>query len=216
MEGFMYCHHPQIKKARELIADGAVGRVNSLSARFTFPVDPVSDNWRADPSRGGGSMMDQACYMVNALNLFGGGAPERVFCATERRKENGLEIAHYGTMLYANGLVGQFASSQAETWREELQVYGSEGTLVIPFLLLPFNKKTTHSIEIQGDSRVPHEAKHFDCGQENSYHLQLENVYDCLFEDGTPVMPLEQSVENLHAISALFESAEKGCLVPVK
>jgi len=62
MEGFMYRHHPQIFKAKELVDNGAVGEVGYIRGQFSFPVDSNSDNW-AKEELGGGSMMDQGCYM---------------------------------------------------------------------------------------------------------------------------------------------------------
>ena len=201
MEAFMYRHHPQIQKARELISSGSIGEVNYIRGQFTFPVDSNSDNWRAKKELGGGSMMDQGCYMVNALNHFAGSAPEEVFCKTIFYNDTGLDIRHSATMVYPNGLVGQFESNQRTCWCEELQICGSEGMIFIPHTLL-----NVRYIEL----RRGNDTERFDFEPLNSYQLQLENIHECLFNNGKPNMPLEESAQNLHVISALLKSGQSG------
>ena len=204
MEAFMYRHHPQIFKAKELIDDGAIGKVGYIRGQFTFPVPSDSDNWRAKKELGGGTMMDMGCYMVNALNYFAGGIPEEVFCKTRFYSETGLDIGHAATMVYANGIVGQFESNQRMCWRDELQICGSEGTIVIPRALL-----NVRYIELQRDGRGD-DVERIDFEPLDSYRLQLENIYECLFADGKPNMPLEESIQNLRVISALLKSGHTG------
>ena len=91
MEGFMYRHHPQLQKANELVEDGAIGEVRSMYGRFAFNVDYDSSDWRGKKEAGGGSMMDQGCYMVNVLNHVAREAPDRVFCRTQYHPSNGLD-----------------------------------------------------------------------------------------------------------------------------
>lgn len=204
MEAFMYRHHPQIFKAKELVDNGAIGEIGYLRGQFTFPVLPDSDNWRAKKELGGGSMMDQGCYTVNALNHFAGADPVEVFCRTSLNADTGLDMGHTGTIVYSNGLVGQFESNQKACWREEIQICGSEGVIVIPRFILTAGD--TRYIELQRGN----DTERFDFEALNSYQLQLENIHECLFGSGRPNMPLEESVRNLHVISALFESGRTG------
>ena len=204
MEAFMYRHHPQIFKAKELIDSGAIGEVGYIRGQFSFPVDSESDNWRAKKDLGGGSMMDQGCYMVNALNYFAEAAPEEVLNRTVFYDNTALDIRHTATLVYSNGIVGQFESNQRTCWRDELQICGSEGTIVIPRALL-----NIQYIELQRGARND-DIERFDFEPLNSYQLQLENVYECLFNDGKPNMPLGESIQNLHVISALLKAGQTG------
>ena len=206
MEAFMYRHHPQIFKARELMVSGAIGEVSYIHGQFAFPVASNSDNWRLKKELGGGSMMDQACYMVSALNYFAGASAEEVFCKTSLNSVSGLDVGHAGTIVYSNGIVGQFGSDQTADRREEIQISGSEGAIVIPQAIAAINE--TRYIELQrGRNR---DAERFDFQALNSYQLQIENVYECLFNGGSPNMPLEESIQNLHVISALLKSGRTG------
>ncbi len=78
------------------------------------------------------------------------------------------------------------------------------GNIVTPRFVLTVEE--TRYIELQRDGN----AERFDFEPLNSYPLQLENVYECLFDNGKPSMPLEESIQNLHVISALLKSGQTG------
>src|SRR6185436_14725837 len=42
-EAFMYRHHPQSAKVRELVAGGAVGRLCAVKTTFSFPLEDLSN-----------------------------------------------------------------------------------------------------------------------------------------------------------------------------
>lgn len=207
MEAFMYRHHPQMFKAKELMDSGVIGEVSYIHGQFTFPVPGDSDNWRAKKELGGGSMMDQGCYTVNALNYFAAASIDEVFCKTSFNSVTGLDMGHTGTIVYSNGITGQFESNQRAGWREEIKICGSEGTIALPVFLLTVNE--ARHIELQRRSS----AEKYEFGAMNSYQLQLENIYDCLFNGAQPNMPLEESICNLHTISALLKSGQTNEVV---
>lgn len=213
MEGLMYRHHPQILKARELIEKGAIGQVTYVRGQFTFPVPSNSEEWRAKKELGGGSMMDQGCYMVNAVSFFADSVAKEVSCRTGFN-DSGLDIEHTATIIFENGVMGQIHSGQRSCWREEIQISGSENTIVIPKALA--TQGESRWVELQtNECFQPLVIERFDFKELDSYHLQLENIYECLFENGTPQVPIEESVQNLHTISALLESGRSGNTVKV-
>jgi predicted dehydrogenase len=76
-EGFMYRHHPQMRRLGELLAEGALGEVRLVRAAFSFPLDKPGDpRWSRELE--GGALMDVGCYCVNAVRFATGAEPERV------------------------------------------------------------------------------------------------------------------------------------------
>ena len=65
-EAFMYLHHPQFSKVKNLVNDGKIGQVHSVICRFGIPIlkDP---GFRHDPSLCGGALWDVATYTVSAV-----------------------------------------------------------------------------------------------------------------------------------------------------
>ena len=73
MEAFMYRHHPQTQKLKELVGSGAVGELRQIRTAFTFTLDlPEDVRWR--PELEGGSLLDLGCYCVSVSRLLGGRA----------------------------------------------------------------------------------------------------------------------------------------------
>src|SRR3990172_8642781 len=77
-EAFMYRHHPQTLKVKELVDGGAIGDVSLVRASFTFTLAREQDV-RLDPAMGGGSLWDVGCYPMSLAQYIFGGAPEEVF-----------------------------------------------------------------------------------------------------------------------------------------
>ena len=57
--------HPRTARAVELLRSGALGRPTAVEAAFTFG-DVPPDNYRWDPTRGGGALYDVGPYVVGA------------------------------------------------------------------------------------------------------------------------------------------------------
>jgi predicted dehydrogenase len=57
--------HPRFLRIAEVVASGEIGRVISIDSQFAFK-SAMTDNYRLDPSMGGGALLDVGCYQVNA------------------------------------------------------------------------------------------------------------------------------------------------------
>ena len=68
MEGFMFRLHPQTQRLKELLSEGAIGRVRQVVAEFGHRLEDPTDV-RGIGSLGGGSLGDVGCYCVSALRL---------------------------------------------------------------------------------------------------------------------------------------------------
>ena len=71
MEAFMYRHHPQHARVRELVASGEIGEPAYFRATFSFAMDAErrSRDVRVRPDLDGGAFMDVGCYTLNAARF---------------------------------------------------------------------------------------------------------------------------------------------------
>ena len=87
MEAFMYRLHPSWQRTHELVAEGAIGELRAIQARFAYHnVDPA--NIRNVADYGGGAVMDIGCYPINVARWFFAGEPTDVGrwrCGVTRR-----------------------------------------------------------------------------------------------------------------------------------
>ena len=77
MEAFMWRHHPQTRRLRELLDAGVIGRLRLVRASFSFPLDEA-ENIRLNGELEGGGLMDVGCYCLSGSRFVAGAEPERV------------------------------------------------------------------------------------------------------------------------------------------
>src|SRR6266545_3293296 len=77
MEAFMYRHHPQWRRAQQLVAEGQVGELRTIHSFFSYyNVDP--SNIRNMAGIGGGGLMDIGCYNISLSRFIFDAEPRRV------------------------------------------------------------------------------------------------------------------------------------------
>ncbi|MCH1531893.1 MAG: Gfo/Idh/MocA family oxidoreductase, partial [Planktomarina temperata] len=63
-EAYMIVHHPQWQRARQMVADGAIGRVIHITGGFSYDNSDDPQNIRNQAATGGGGMRDIGVYVL--------------------------------------------------------------------------------------------------------------------------------------------------------
>ncbi|HXR11877.1 MAG TPA: Gfo/Idh/MocA family oxidoreductase, partial [Gaiellaceae bacterium] len=126
MEAFMWRHHPQTKRLRELVQEGAIGELRFVRASFSFTVRDERDV-RLDPQLVGGALMDVGCYTVSAARLVAGEPVE--VSGRQVVGPSGVDLRFAGTLLFPGEVLGQIDCGFDLPDRAEIEVAGSEGTI---------------------------------------------------------------------------------------
>lgn len=220
MEGFMYRHHPAIRRVESLIAEGEIGEVDSVRACFSAldpevqAADDPKRDWRQRPECGGGVPYDFACYCVNGCQHFAGGGPRRVWCRGDWSERYGTMNRLYGLIEYDNGRIGTVESSRRSCLTQELQVAGSRGILTLPLAWTVFEDTEIHIKRSEGWEWGL--GDRFQIARANPYELQLRNFAAVSRGEARPQVPLVESVVNTYTIEALVASAQERCPVEVE
>ena len=118
---------PHMVKARELIAEGALGEVRLLQADFGFRMGVDPEHRLFDPQFGGGALLDVGIYPVSlAHELFGPPIEIKSFAnlgKTNVDEENAVLLQHAG------GELSLLASSLRLDTSQEAIITGTEGRL---------------------------------------------------------------------------------------
>jgi predicted dehydrogenase len=202
-EAFMVFHHPQWRKARELIADGAIGRLRHVQGAFCyFNTDPA--NMRNQLSLGGGGLPDIGVYPTVATRMVTGGEPVRVQATIERDAAFGTDIyASVKAEFDAFDLTFYCATQMAA--RQVMIFHGDSGFIEVE---TPFNAP------IYGDDRIVlHNKSHteatvFRFPDTRQYRLQAEAFASAARGEDVPVFTLENSVLNQRLIDAVYRASE--------
>jgi xylose dehydrogenase (NAD/NADP) len=207
MEAFMYRHHPQTARVRELVASGAIGRLCAVKTTFTFPLHDLADV-RADAALDGGALMDVGCYCVSGIRLLAG-EPERV--AGERvLGETGVDMAFHGTLVCEAGVIGQFEASFRSPRRQGIEVVGEEGTILVE---APFRTDWEGSLWVTRGGGAERERLEIAPAAVSSYALQLENLADAVEGRAPQHIGREDALGQARAIEALYAAAAGRAVV---
>jgi xylose dehydrogenase (NAD/NADP) len=125
MEAFMWRHTPQTVRLLELLPE--IGDLRVIRSHFSFP-QPAPGNVRLSASLDGGALMDVGCYCVSAARLIAGAEPEGF---AGHRLGDEVDLAFAGTMRFPGDVLAHFDCAMNSAHRHELEVVGSEGTLLV-------------------------------------------------------------------------------------
>ena len=200
-EAFMYRHHPQSKRLRALVAEGAIGELRLIRSVFSYSLYD-HDNIRLRTDAEGGGLMDVGCYCVSGSRLAVGVEPESVFGAAWFGP-SGTDWVFTGVMRFPGDVLATFDCGTAMPNRDELEVVGSEGSLFLddpwhgdePVIELRHHDGTVDRVEVE---------------HANSYGLELENVTDAANGEAELLLGREDAMGQARALEALHRSAESG------
>jgi D-xylose 1-dehydrogenase (NADP+, D-xylono-1,5-lactone-forming) len=136
MEGYMYRHHPQHARARELLDNGEIGEVRQVRGLFSFPLDLAADNIRLSADQAGGSLHDVGCYPLDVIRRLLG-MPEAVTVVGQVPAALGVDTSVGGLLRYGDGRLAEFGASFEQTMVNRYEVIGSHGSLLLPAAFRP-------------------------------------------------------------------------------
>ncbi len=126
-EAFPYRSQPQTLKLQELVADGAIGTLQMISATFAFTMTARGDI-RLDPALAGGALMDLGSYPVSLIRMLSGAAPVAMQVLGEM-DPSGVDIAAMATMSFASGLLAQASCSFGAAVHRQALIAGTDGVI---------------------------------------------------------------------------------------
>jgi len=206
-EAFMYRHHPQTLKVKEMIEQGLLGRLRFARGTFSFFMGE-RDNVRLKPEWGGGALWDVGVYPISYLRTMLGAVPESVY-GTQVLGTSGIDISFSGEMIFPNEVLGQFQCGFSADYHTSIEIMGEKGSLTI---LNPFKPYLDSELTLtRGD-----QTERIFIKGEDLYLGEVEDMAECIFNGKTQRVSLEDSRQNTRVVLALFESAKSGQAVKIK
>jgi predicted dehydrogenase len=207
-EAFMVRTHPQWLRVQSLLGEGRIGEVRSVMGYFSY-FNRDASNIRNVREFGGGAVMDIGCYLIHTARMIFGSEPRRVISLVER--DPSMQVDRLASIMldFENGQAIGTCSTQAVPY-QRVHVVGTTGRIEIE---IPFNAPPDRPCRIfvdegrtlSGDDRETIEIPIVD-----QYTVQGDLFSAAVLEDGEVAYPLEDSVANMRAIEAVFESERTG------
>ncbi|TEU18603.1 MAG: Gfo/Idh/MocA family oxidoreductase [Anaerolineales bacterium] len=203
MEAFMYRHHPQWQRARQLVAEGKIGQLRTIQSFFSYyNADP--DNIRNKAEIGGGGLMDIGCYCISLSRFIFGAEPQRVCGIMEYDPQFKTDRLTSGILDFGRG-TSTFTCSTQLTPYQRVNIFGTEGRVEIE---IPFNAPTDRPCKMWHQYGTEMDEIVLDVC--NQYTIQGDLFSQAVLNDTEVPTPLEDAVANMKAIEALIHSAKSG------
>jgi len=207
-EAFMVRTHPQWLAARELVRSGRLGPLRAVASFFSyFNEDPA--NVRNVAEWGGGALMDIGCYPVTVSRFLFEQEPRRVMGLVERDPRFGTDRLTSGLLDFGGGQATFTCSTQAVPY-QRVQAVGTRGRVELE---IPFNAPNDRPCRLLVDDG----RDVFGGGVEtvavetcDQYTIQGDRFAQAILDDAPPPIPIEDAVDNMRVIAALFRSAASG------
>lgn len=210
-EAFMYLHHPQTRRALEIIGEGTLGQVQTVHSWFHFFLPPEnSSNIRLNAGLSGGSLWDVGVYPNSmAITMAGAIAPEAVF-ASQIIGESGVDVAMRGQLHFPGGAVGQVSCGFRTPFREGTWIVGEAGILHIMEPWKPgLSGRDSVMTLVDRDNKVTQ----ITTAPVDPYLCEVQAMEACILDGAEPVVPLAHSRLFLQSVLAQYASASAGTVV---
>jgi predicted dehydrogenase len=210
MEAFWTKFLPHYQLMKKMIAEGKIGKVQSVIANFGFiPTPPVAPRL-FDPKLGGGSLLDIGVYPIfHALDILG--RPDEIdalIIPTDQGVDNQCAMQFY----YRNGALAQLFSTLTSNLSTGADISGDHGRIRLTHR---FHGPTTN-LEYYPDIVDSCQNISFEKASGNGYEYEAQHVTDCLLNGLTesPVLKhadtllLMETVDRIRAKAGLHYPAD--------
>lgn len=136
LENYGFCYHRQAALINSIVERGELGKLRLIRAAFGFPYRDSND-FRYQAALGGGALLDCGGYTVKAAQLFLGNRL-RVM-SSQLNFEDIHDVDLFGSAMLCNekGLTAQVSFGMDNSYRCELEIWGSKGYLSAPRFFTP-------------------------------------------------------------------------------
>ncbi|MCL4538236.1 MAG: Gfo/Idh/MocA family oxidoreductase [Bacteroidetes bacterium] len=202
MEAFMYRHHPQWKKVKELVKENAIGEVKGVHSLYSYYNDDAS-NIRNIVEAGGGAMLDIGCYCTSLSRFVFDREPTRVMGRVEYDPKTKIDRLSSGTLDFGSGIATFTCGTQIQPY-QRVNILGTKGRIEIE---IPINAPNDRQCRIWLQKGGSVEEILFDvCDQ---YTIQADLFAQAIMTNGDVPTPLDDGIANMKVIDAVKESSRQ-------
>jgi predicted dehydrogenase len=206
MEAFMYRHHPQWQRARQIVSAGGIGALRTIQSVFSYYNDDPA-NVRNQADIGGGGLMDIGCYNISLSRFIFDAEPQRVCGIVEYDPQFKTDRLASGMLDFGRGTATFTCSTQLASY-QRVNIFGDSGRIEIE---IPFNAPPDKPCRMWHQHAGGTEEIVFEiCDQ---YTIQGDLLARAILNDTPVPTPIEDAVANMAVIEAIVRSAKSGTWV---
>lgn len=203
-EAYMVTYAPVWLKVRELLAQGAIGRLRMVQGAFSyFNDDPA--NMRNIPALGGGALPDIGVYPTMTTRFATGKEPLRVQARTDRDPTFGTDVFSSVRADFGDFELSFYVSTQLAL-RQVMVFHGTKGFLEVKS---PFNANRYGAEELELHDLNHATTQVFRFSDSRQYKLEAEAFSKLVLGQKAEVVTLENSYKNQKFIDAIYRASSQ-------
>jgi len=208
-EGFMYRHHPQHGRVREIIESGEIGEAVHFRGAFTYTANFDAPNIRFNTEQGGGALLDVGVYPLNAARWFFG-EPVAVTAASRSQPESGIDLHTTVLLEWADGRTGTIIGGFDQPFTTRYEIIGTKGSVAVERAFQIGETGVALTVRI-GDTERSERFAHTD-----QYGLEIADFSRCIRDGTKPLAPGENGVAQTRVTDTVRLSARENRRVRVE
>ena len=228
--GFCMRNNVYNKKARELVASGALGSIVMGRAQLTCWYPPIPGAWRQDASVShGGAMIDMGTHCLDLLEWITGSKIVEVAAFEDllihayptEVEDTSTVIARFDNG--AHGIIDNYFNLPDAAAQNSLELHGTKGSIIgqgtvgqdptgkMFSVIQPH--QTSYDANQVRDNEVKREEYHLD--GVSLYGQMINNFADCIIEGKEPAVTLEDGRHSVKLVEAIYRAAKEKRVVAV-
>jgi predicted dehydrogenase len=202
-EAFMYRHHPQWQRVRELLSNGDIGALRMIRSSFSYELSDLN-NIRLKPECGGGALMDVGCYGIDVARFITNEEPVSSQNLYAMGECSGVDEIHAIQMKFPSGVLSQVFCATGAYRENKVELIGSRGKIEVPVaFVLPAGKQVNILVHNKQGQMV-HKVQGDHC-----YRLEIE-CFEKSVLSGELIHPLESGMGNAQVLFSKGVSSFNG------
>ncbi len=206
-EAFVFMHHPQSRRLKEIIEAGEIGVLRHIDAGMTFIVSD-SSNIRMIKALGGGSIYDGGVYPITFSRFIAGTDPVSVQAHMRFDAQAGVDVATSLILEYPDDLTATLYCGFEARGGPHARITGDQGRLVVP---APYHPGAESSFDVViGPNESPQSRTETFRTGTPPFQPAIDFFQQCLRREETPAYMADHADGTLKVVEAAFASARSG------
>ncbi|HEX3742877.1 MAG TPA: Gfo/Idh/MocA family oxidoreductase [Bryobacteraceae bacterium] len=197
------CHfEPSHLRARQLIRDGKLGKIQAIDSSFGFNI--AAGEWRLSKKMaGGGPLMDVGIYCLNACRFLTGEEPVEIKGYPTVVDQDGrfreVEENVSWSMKFPSGAVASCTTTYGANMTSYFRVMGSKGEIVVE-PAFPYDGQHLRA-KIAGEPPIDEPSTMRDPG---CFVLQADHFAESVFSNREPGPDGAEGIRDMKLIAAIY------------
>ena len=211
--GFNHRFHPAMLRTRELLANGAIGDIMSIRARYGHGSRPgMEKEWRSSKELcGGGELLDQGVHVIDLIRAFGGEVANAYARVETKFWPIEVEDNAFAILGLRGGATCQFHVSWTN-WRNvfSFEIFGTRGYIAVNGLGGSYGPETLEFGRRREEGGRPDIESVEYPAEDHSWREEWKEFRSAINDDRAPWGSGEDGLMANRVVEALYASSASG------